>query len=284
MNRDELLAKQSRGETLTSEEEAFLASSEDSTPPSTQPTNQPPAPATEEDPNKRYIAILEQTLREQNRQIQELANNRPAPAAPAPAPDPEAEKSAFYNDPVNTTRKIIQDALKESIEPLQQFVRNLKVDGSPYSQMLNRFKADPRFASALADSQILAAVEEIMSKAELSDINMQSAIVHATGLKSMGLLGTVVPSGGNGAPAPAPTPAPAPSPSSAPAVLPPHVRPSAPAAPTNNNNNQPAQRQLTESERRLMRENGFKSEAEYLKWLEMPASEVAHTNFDKPRT
>jgi hypothetical protein len=32
-----------------------------------------------------------------------------------------------------------------------------------------------------------------------------------------------------------------------------------------------------------MREQGFKSEAEYLAWLELPAGDVASATFDKPK-
>lgn len=281
MNRAELEQKKASGVVLSAEEEAFLASSEpDSTPEPTQPTNQPPAPAT--DPRDRYVGVLEATLREQNRQIQELMNARPAAPAPAaPAVDQEEEKQRFYNDPVNTTRSIIEQSLKEAIAPLNEFVRGLKIEGTPYMNMLARFKADPRFSAALQDGQVLNAVEQIMNKAELSEVNMQSAIVHAMGLKTMGLLNTVAPSN---EPAPTPAPAPAPAPANnGGTVVPAHVRPSAAPTPQPSNNNAPRRPPLTENQRRLMREQGFKTEEEYWKWMEIPAAEVAHTDFDKPQ-
>lgn len=280
MNKEELLAKKAAGTILTSEEEAFLQSSE------SQSTETPPTPTptpSATDQKDRYIGILEASLREQNKQIQELMTTRPAaPAAPPAAPDPEKEKQDFYNDPAGTTRRIVNDALAESIAPLRDFVKGLKIDGSPFSNMMAKFKADVRFVDALNDPQVVAAVETIMSKAELTEVNMQSAIVHAVGLKGMGLLGTVV-----SAPAAPPTPAPAPAPTPTPApstVLPPHVRPSAaptPApAPSGNGTQRPP---LTENQRRLMREQGFKSEEEYWKWMEIPASEVAHSEIGKPQ-
>lgn len=280
MNKEELLAKKAAGTILTSEEEAFLQSSE------SQSTETPPTPTptpSATDQKDRYIGILEASLREQNKQIQELMTTRPAaPAAPPAAPDPEKEKQDFYNDPAGMTRRIINDALAESIAPLRDFVKGLKIDGSPFSNMMAKFKADVRFVDALNDPQVVAAVETIMSKAELTEVNMQSAIVHAVGLKGMGLLGTVA-----SAPAAPPTPAPAPAPTPTPApstVLPPHVRPSAaptPApAPSGNGTQRPP---LTENQRRLMREQGFKSEEEYWKWMEIPASEVAHSEIGKPQ-
>jgi hypothetical protein len=284
MNREELLAKKASGVVLSAEEEAFLASSEpESTPDTTQQTNQPPAPVT--DPaRERYINVLEATLREQNRQIQELQNVRTTPAPVAPTVDPEEEKQRFYNDPVNTTRSIIEESLRSAIEPLNQFVRGLKIEGSPYSQMLNKFRADARFVDALNDQQVVSAVEKIMEKAELSDINMQSAIVHAMGLKTMGLLGTIAAPSDTPAPTPAPAPAPTPAPTSGNGgtVVPAHVRPSAAPTPQPSNNNPTRRPPMTENQRRLMREQGFKTEEEYWKWMELPAGEVAHTEFDRP--
>lgn len=242
----------------------------------TPPTETPPAPAT--DSKDRYIGILEETLRESNRQIQQLMSAPPKPATPAPAaPSPEEEKQRFYNDPMGATRDIVESALKDAIAPLNAFVRGLKIDGSPFSQMMAKFKADARFASTLNDPQIIAAVERIMDQSELTEINMQSAIVHASGLKGMGLLGTVVP-GSSGTPAtPAPAPAaPTPAPST---VLPPHVRPSAAPTPAPApNGSQPSRPPMTENQRRIMREQGFKTEKEYWDWMELPASEVAHTD------
>jgi hypothetical protein len=280
MNREELLAKKQSGVVLSEEEEAFLASS-DSTSESTPPTPSPTPSPTDGGTKERYIGILEQTLREQNRQIQELMNNRGGqpPAAPPAPPDPERQKQDFYNNPVETTRTIVQDALKEAIAPLNEFVRGLRIDGSPFANMLAKFKADPRFSEVLKDPQVVQAVEKILSNAELSEINMQSAIVHATGLKSMGLLVTLGINDAPPAPAPAPVPAPAPSPAPSSTVLPPHVRPSAPAAPTPRvGGDKPARPALTENQRRIMREQGFKTEAEYWDWMELPASEVAHTD------
>lgn len=286
MNREELLRRQQQGETLTQEELDFLAQTEPSNEPesqsqSTQPTPTPPASPTE-DQRDRYISVLEATLRDNNRQLQELANRTAAPApAAAPAPTAEELKQQFYNDPVTTTRSIVEEALSRTIAPLNDFVKGLRIEGSPYDRMLTKFKQDPRFAPALQDPAIGAAVEQIMGATELNELNMQSAIVHAIGLKSMGLLGTVTGTPSAPAPAPAATPAPTPSPST---VLPPHVRPSGPPAPrADSGNGKPARRPLTENERRLMREQGFKTEDEYWTWLELPASEVASADFDRPK-
>jgi hypothetical protein len=244
--------------------------------PSTPPTPIPAGSPTDRD---RYIGLLEETLRENNRIIQELQTRSTQPAAPvAPAPTAEDLKQQFYNDPVTTTRNIVEEALDRTIRPLNEFVRGLKIEGSPYDRTLSKFRADPRFAAAVDDPQVMSVVEQIMSKTELNDMNMQSAIVHAIGLKAMGMIPA---SAAPAAPsAPAPTPAPTPTPST---VLPPHMRPSAPPAPTSGSSGAPKTRQLTENERRLMREQGFKSEAEYLAWLELPAGDVASATFDKPK-
>jgi hypothetical protein len=273
MDRVQLQAKKDAGTVLTAEEETFLASSESSSV-ETPPTPTPAPSAT--DQSQRYIGILEETLRDQNRQIQELMNTRPAAPAAAAAPvvDTEKEKQEFYNDPMGATRRIINEALADSIKPLQDFVKGLKIDGSPFSNMMAKFKGDARFAEVLNDTQVVAAVEKIMEKAELTEVNMQSAIVHASGLKAMGLLGTVV-----AAPAPAAAPATPPAPAPAPStVLPPHVRPSAAPTPAPApNGNKPVRPPMTENHRRLMREQGFKTEEEYWQWMDMSAAEVAES-------
>jgi hypothetical protein len=251
--------------------------SESSSPP-IQPTPTPQASPT--DNRDRYVSVLEETLREQNRIIQGLQNQSTAPT-PAPAPSAEDLKTQFYNDPVNTTRSIVEEALNRTIAPLNDFVRGLRIEGSPYDRLMSKFRADARFAPVLQDPHVLAAVERIMGAAELNEVNMQSAIVHAMGLKSMGLLGTIVEApAGTPAPTPAPAPAaPTPTPST---VLPPHVRPSAAPTPAGANGGQPRARQLTETEKRLARENRMTDE-QYLKWLETPADEVAVADFDKPK-
>jgi hypothetical protein len=264
------------GNELEQPNETLPSNEPESQSPPTPPTPSPQAPAT--DSRDQYIGVLEASLRETNRQLQEAATRATQPAPP-PAPTTEELKQNFYNDPVNTTRSIVEEALQKTIAPLNDFVRGLRIEGSPYDRMLTKFKHDPRFAPALQDPQIVATVQQIMEKSELTEINMQSAIVHANGLKSMGLL---QPSFS----APAPTSASAPEqPTSAPqpsgTVLPPHVRPSGPPAPRPNGNGKPARRPLTENERLVMRQNGFKTEDEYFTWLEMPADQVATANFDK---
>jgi hypothetical protein len=245
--------------------------------PQTQPTPTPQDSPTD-DPRDRYARILEETLRDQNRQIQALQSQITTPAAPAtPAPSAEDLKTQFYNDPVNTTRSIVEEALSRTIAPLNDFVRGLRIEGSPYDRMLSKFRADARFAPVLQDPHVLAAVEKIMGAAELNEVNMQSAIVHAMGLKSMGLLGTMVEAPRSNEPAPAPA-APTPTPST---VIPPHVRPSGSPGPAGPTNNAPRARQLTETEKRLARENRMTDE-QYLKWLEAPADGVATADFDKP--
>ena len=240
------------------------------------PTDQPqPSPT---DPSRDYISALENTMREQNATIQRLLaqqQSQPAPVAPAaPQPSQEELNQQFYNKPYETTRNLIQEALRETVQPLVETVKSLRFEGSPYDRMLTKFKNDPRFGQILQDPAVVSAVGQILEHVDLSEQAMQSAIVHAAGLKAMGQLGVPI-----AAPQPAtPTPSNNPSP-----VLPPHIRPSAPPAPrAGNGNGQARTRELTENERRLMREGKFKSEEDFIKWMEMPAAEVAHTTFDKP--
>jgi len=250
--------------------QALVENQPDSTLEQTPPTDQPQDPPI--DKSREYITALENTMREQNATIQRLLGqqNQPTPQAPAaPAPSKEELNQQFYNDPYNTTRNLIQEALDSTIKPLVETVRGLRFEGSPYDRMMSKFRNDPRFAIALQDQNVVNAIGQILENVELSEQSMQSAIVHAVGLKAMGQLG--------GLPAPTPTSTPQnPSP-----VIPPHVRPSAPPSPRNNENNRRVVREFTENERRIMREQGM-TEEQYTKWLDMPASQVASANFDRP--
>jgi hypothetical protein len=234
----------------------------------------PPAgdpPETEEVKLRRYSAILEETLREQNRTIQALQNGqRPAaPAAPAPPPrDPQAERQEFYNEPMEATRRIVRTELEQTVAPLLEFVKEFKGQGVS-DRLKNTVKNDPRF-SGMWDADVERAVDDTLSRVKPESINediVRSAAVQAIGLKAMNLLPT------SAAPAPpAPTP-PAPAPAGERRVTSPaHMRPSAPPAPSAPNG-KPALRPLTENEERLRREQKISHE-DFLFWQNLPASEV----------
>ena len=230
-------------------------------------------PPVVEDPEvarlKRYTGILEANLRDQNATIQAMAERGDRAAAPPapPAPrDVQTERTEFYNDPLEATRRVIRDELKETVAPLLDFVQGLKGQGAK-DKFISAVKQDARF-SGMWDAAVERAVEETLARVPADQINEQvvrSAAVQAIGLKAMGAL--------EGAEAPPAPPAP-PAPSGERRVTtPPHMRPSAPPAPTGRNGEAPKRRPLTENEERLRRENKQTVE-DFWFWMELPANEV----------
>ncbi len=277
MNREELLSRQQAGETLTQEELDFLAASPS---PQTPPTNQPTDHPTDDAANRQaaYIASLEALAREQNQRIMQLSGTQNSPNPPANnnnngGGENEEDDREFYNSPKKAVRSIIQEELGKTINPLVQALQGFRFEGSPFDQLLNQFRGDARFSAALADPQVTAAVSAAMRQVELTPNNMQAAIVHVMGLKAMNLLNTVAP--------PPAAPAAPPQNNNRDTVLPPHMRPTAPPSPVAPRNNNDQTRPLTEAEQRLKREQGFKTDKEFLDWMEMPAREVAHTSYGR---
>jgi len=227
--------------------------------------------------NARYIGILEDTLREQNRTISQLnaqVTAKPTREEPAPPPpDPAVARQEFYNDPMSATRRIVGDALKETVAPLLDFVNEMKGQGVA-GRLKTQLKADPRFAPYWDDA-VDRGIDDAVSKlqpGQLNEMTMQGIVVQIIGLKTMGLLP------GSSAPAPR-APNPNPDPNSAPRVStqPAHMRPSSPPAPSAGNGKK-VLRPLTENEERLRRENKMSHE-EYLFWLDVPPSQVATAKF-----
>lgn len=235
-------------------------------PPTTEPVDGPiedPKPARDPDA---YIGILEATLRDQNKQIQELLNKKPE-VNTVPADDPDEGRQQFYADPVGTIRKEI----RETIQPLMDFVSSMKVSGKR-DDLLKRFKANPKFADALSDPQIESVVLELTSRVpeeNLNDETIQASIIQAYGAQRLGLL----PNSPNNNSTP-PTREESVNRQPAPA----HMRPS--PAPPNIPNQPNKRRPLTELEKRLARENRM-SDDEYLDWLEESPSTVATSNIGK---
>lgn len=248
------------------------------------PTPQNPNPSsdgateTEDEKRKRYISILEDTIREQNRKLQAAADaGTTQPPTTASKLTPEEEKQAFYQDPVTVTRNIVNEALDRTIAPLTEFVREFRGQGTT-QRLIERFKVDPRFSN-MWDSQIEGAVTNFLgtlSPDQINEATVQSAVIQAIGLRAAGLL--------QGSPGPTPPPTPPSTPKNGnPPVppTPPHMRPSAPPGP-GEQPVKPKLRALTENEERIRRENKQTVE-EYLNWLEVPATDVTKVDLNKVR-
>lgn len=269
------------GTPIRSEKDTSPESSEDSqTPPNPNPdpstghTDAGDPPVVEDPPEdevtrlRRYTGILESTLRENNRTIQQMnesgTTTRPAPTPP-PTRDPAAERQEFFNDPAEITRRTVKAELEETVKPLLDFVKEMKSQGAS-GRIKEQVKNDPRF-SGMWDPAVERAVDETLARMkpeEITEQNVRSATVQAIGLKAMGML--------EGSTPPAPRSDPPPTGERPRVTTPAHMRPSAPPAPSGNGN-KPKLRPLTENEERLRRENRQTHE-DFLFWLELPAGEV----------
>lgn len=249
--------------------------------PQTPPTNLPPAnPTNQKDP---YVELLENTVAEQNRRFNELNSkltniqNQPTQQPPLSA---DELRTAFFNNPHEETAKIIRKELEQTISPLREFVDAFKGQ-SQLDRLISNAKINPKFQAKWTpelESYIRQQAQTVPPN-QLTDQNFTFLVVSAVGAAELGYI-----PGYDATPKNTPTPPPPPPRDD---VTPPHLRPS--TSPMPQLNPKPVTRELTENERRMYREYNakqppekrFKSEAEFIKWQEMPRDEVAYTDFDK---
>lgn len=251
----------------------------------TQQTNHQLAnPTNQKDP---YVELLEGTIAEQNRKFnelnQQLAGIRESQNRPAPIQRSEEElRTAFFNNPHEETGKIIEEKLRETINPIKemfmQFQGQTQID-----RLIDQFKNNPRFSSKWNPSleAYIKQQAQSMPPAQLTEQNFTLLVLSTIGAAETGML--------PGYQAPAP---PAPTQNNnrpTDTVSPPHLRPT--SSPMPSLNPKPTHRELTEGERRLYREYNaknpdkpFKSEEHFLKWMDMPRDEVAFATFDQPKS
>lgn len=257
-----------------------------SSPPSIPPTATPPV--TPIDPD--YVRLLEGTLANQNRKIADMERTRATgDAAPPPVakPSKEERRQAFYDDPDEATRKVIREELQATIGPINEVAKMFR-GTTVIDEYIARYRLDPRFKGNW-DENVERYVREQASSVDPSNLNDNSfgfIVVSAIGLKASGMFTD------HRSAAPTPTPTPTPTPSTTPesrVETPPYLRPSGPPGPAPVDPNAPVHRQLTEEEKRLLREyNASKpaekkmTEAQYIKWQDMPGESVAFTMFDRP--
>lgn len=264
-----------------------------STSPIIPPTNPPTSGATDLDP--KYVALLEGSLREANRRLQQIENNSVTPATPPPpAKTADELRLEFYENPQTATRQLIREELESSVGEIRDFVRQFKGQ-SAVDKYVDQFKMNPRY-SGMWDSTIEQYVREQAVQIPTANLNENTfgfIVISAIGLKATGQFGSNPNPPTNAPPASAPPanqPAPvATQPSSTSSMpTPPHMRPSPPpSAPPASN--EPKVRPLNENEQRLLREyNAGKppekqmNAAQFLKWQEMPSNEVAFSTLGQP--
>lgn len=240
----------------------------------TPPTNQPPALATDD------LAML--TIRAQNERIAQLEaqlNKRGNEPPPPPPKSKEELRQEFYDDPVGATQRVIRDELRESIEPLRDFVKTFRGQ-SRVDQLLDAAKRNPKFATHWGP-KLEQYVRSQLEQVDLSTFTEQAfnfLILSAIGLKASGFITEDAALSNN---PPTPNTPVAGNP-------PPYFRPSAtpPAGPAPDPN--APSRPLTELELRVLREYNNThprkmTEKEFLDWQNVPANEVATSRIGRAK-
>ena len=216
-----------------------------STPPNQIPQVPQESPSISSDGRSLYLQVLGEKNREIERLQSQLAQKQ---EAPLPVVTPE-QNSKFFESPATATQELIRRELDIALAPLKDFVGTFKKTDA-YSQLKDTYRNDPFLGKHLVENEQY--VDQIMKNIDPTQANLQAAIVQVIGLKGLGAL----PNNGN-------------PPSQAPVVInnpqatpinpnpismqnPPHLRPSAPAAPKDTPT--AYKKPLDENERRLMRE------------------------------
>ena len=199
-------------------------------------------------------------LQEENARLKAEQNR--APAQPT-------DERAFFETPLTSTRDLIRAEVQEAVRPINEFTQNMTRQQT-YASLKQQMKSSGRFEYI---DQLEALMDQAMTGVEPTVQNMATA--YNT------VLGFYISNGGElkkpGTPA---TPA-APvnnTPTTRP--LPPHARPSAPAAVNNNSAKTPI-RELNANEKLIMRHNGFKTVQEYLFYTEHATQEELRSLTDE---
>lgn len=214
-------------------------------------------------PDQNIIALYDNVLREKEAELQRLRDQLTAQPQTPPTPPPTAEeqRQRFFNNPMDVLREEIQTA----VSPLLEFTKGIKKE-TEYDRLKNKYKADPRYTEVFP--HIEGYVDQIMSRSEVNDANIRTAILVAIGALHSGEISSAGTSNGSSPQNRQPL-----QNNNQPktVVTPPHLRSTPPAAPKSNKSQQAPV--LTELEKRLAREKGMSPE-EYVKFRDAKAGEV----------
>jgi hypothetical protein len=226
-----------------------------STPTPTQPVVTSPSIST--DGRDLYLSVL----RDKEAEIKRLNDRLNAPPPVAPKVVTPEDNQRFFSEPVSAVKDLVSSELERQLAPLLKFVGGMQ-QTTAYDNLKNQIKANPRLAKVLQENETY--VDQLMKGADPTESNITAAILQIAGARAAGLLDDQIP-----VTAPVQNP-PVPVINQTPQnpvsmTNPPHLRPSSPPAPRENN--APKLRELTENERRLCREWNM-TPAEYLKGQE----------------
>lgn len=262
----------------------------------TPPTNQPTDPPTDGKPEseltreQRIIAAQDAALRDANRKNIELGQrlrgieDRVGKVEKGPEPSPEDMNQDFWKNPTGVLGTLIQKELATTVAPINERLNKLSQGQnlSAYDQMKVKLKNE---YSDIWD-KIEPSIDQWARGAqeggqEVSEQMLSIAALTASGAYYRGQL----PDQFGERPAPAAPPKqpapPNPAPGDPKLASPPHLRPSAPPPPSNDQPAKKELRTLTENEARLARERGQTAE-QYLAWLDVPPEQVVHSQLGRP--
>ena len=207
-------------------------------------------------PDPAILALYDNVLREKEAELQRLRDQlETKPVVPELTPDEQKQK--FFNNPMDVLRQEINAALS----PLLDFASGVRKE-TEYDRLKTRFKNDARYSDVFP--QIEGYVDQIMSKSEMTDQNMRTAILVAIGALHSG---EIVPTATQTS---TQTTTQTNNTNQNRIVTPPHLRSSPPNAPKTTKKSNVV---LTELEKRLARERGM-SESDYIKFRDAKPSEV----------
>lgn len=245
----------------------------------TQQTSNPePTPTEEKVFSADYVRALEEELRGTKQTVQELATvvsrqTTPTVEEPThrlPEINDEEDRQRLFNSP----RALIREELTTQLAPVLELVDMFKKD-SKFKALDVKFAADARFAEIMKDQAIVDAVHQMLEVpgTPVNEQTYAASLISAVGLKAINALPNSAPTTTTPTPTrteitPVPT-----------NPTPPVIRPSAPPAPSNPNN--PKSREPNENERRIMRENNFKTVEEYDQWMNLPSRQVVTTTLGR---
>lgn len=208
------------------------------------------------------------------RSMEERLNNLSAQIDESRKPPPPSKddlSKEFYEDPVAVLRREIQ----ESIAPIKEAISRRDTE-TEYDRLKRQFKSHPNPVIRDGITKFEQYVDQLMTKVDVNEANLTNIIYGVIGAAAAGDIEDPSPS----QPATQPTePEPTQPTSDRMNQLPPHLRPSAPTPPTRGKPKK-QYRELTETEKRIARENKLTPE-QYLEALDIDGSEVVNTDFSK---
>lgn len=223
---------------------------------------------------ERIFRLTEQTVREQGGRLTKADAELRKHSEPAPPTTPVASAASaqeFFAEPV----KHIQDELARQIAPLREEIATARRE-------LSAPNVRDKLRTEYSDwEQVEPYVDYLLSQQEFPNPHDEGLLkmLYLTGKGLMVQQGISVESG---LPPTTPTTAPPTPASTPPVVIPPQHPASTPPAPPPAPSAVATIRELTESEKRLAREQKLTPE-QFIKWQEMDMDEVAVADFDLPQ-